>query len=801
MRHAFRQLAKSPGFAVLAIITLALGIGLNTSMFSLMNLLLLQPLPFPDKQHLVRISRTTPQTRTAGFTAPDYLELTRALTNVSHVAGFRPWSFSLALPDRPPVNLNALRVAPEFFGTVGLNPELGRYFTADEDKPGNHVVVLSHATWQAQFGGDPSVVGRTVRIDGEPTTVVGVAPIALANLFLWGPGDAFRPLALTKDERADRRDAGLSVIARLNPDITVGAFNGQLVSTAQELAKARPREQSQDGLLAVPLQSTVRNTFSVSLSWLLVGLAGFVLFIACANLANLQLARAITRAQEFAVRAALGASRFRLLQPMLAESLLLALAGGVLGVLVCAWANDWLSSQLSANGVVTIHVGLDWRVLAFTIGVSVVTGVIFGLAPAFVLSHIRVNDALKTGTRGNTGGRIHSRVRHALIVGQFALALVLLATAGLFIHAFNSVLTRDVGWDPHSVVQGVVALPESKYGTPEKKVAFYTQLQERLGGLPGVDQRVAVGWTIPLFQYLNSRNFIVEGREAPPAGREPLGFVNGVTPSYLATLKINLLAGRNFTPTDDLRSEPVVIINASMARALFPDEDPIGRRIGTTDPANRGWAKIVGVVPDVRFLVSFGTPATRFLVLKPIAQEPWGYVTFAVRGPAASHLADSIRRAIATLDPDLPVQQLNTIEDLLRSGSGGFPLIGTLLTSFAALGLFLAALGLYGVIARVVAQRMPELGVRVALGAQARDVVWLILRAGLRLTLAGTIIGLIGAFALTFVFSKATPELPVQDPIVIGEVTLLLVAVALVASWVPAQRASRVDPAIALRTD
>ncbi len=800
LHYAFRSLLKSPGFTSIALLTLALGIGLNTSMFSLMDLLLLRPLPYPDRERLVRIYRTTPQSQNADHTAADYLDLSHAMRDTAEIAAYRLWGFTLVQADRPPVNLNALRVSGNFFTAIGLQPALGRVFNADEDRPGNQVVVLSYETWQAQFGGDPSVIGRTVRLDGQPATIIGVMPLAFSSVFLWGPGDAFRPLALSDTEKLDRNDASWQLLARRRSGVSLAQFNARLATVAEQLARNRPREHSQDGLRAVTLQSTTRNPASVGITSLLLGLAGFVLLIACANLANLQLARAMARGHEYAIRAALGASRSHLLRPVLAEGLLLSLAGGTLGILVADWSNSWLSSRMSANGVVTFTLELDWRVLVFAVALSIVTGVASAILPASLLSRIRVCDTLRSGTRGNTGDRTQHRLRHSLIVAQFALALVLLAGAGVFIRGLDRMLARDAGWDRHSVLQGVINLPQSRYATPQQAYAFYTQLQERLAALPGVEH-VAIGWTIPVFQFLTSRSYVVEGRPPPPAGREPLASVNAVTPSYLATLKVKLLSGRDFSERDSLTAPPVVIINESMARALFPGESPLGHRLGTTDPANRGWAEIVGVMPDLRFAVSIATPATRFQVFRPLAQETWNYVTVAIRGRAVETLAEPMRHVVTELDPDLAVQQFGTVDDVIKLGTGGFAMVNTVLACFALLGLFLAALGLYGVIARLVLQRTSEIGVRVALGARPQDVVWLILRSGLKLTLAGTALGLLGAVVLVRVVLSFLPEMPVQDPAVIAGVTLLLLAIGLLACWLPARRATKVDPMVALRSE
>jgi len=375
----------------------------------------------------------------------------------------------------------------------------------------------------------------------------------------------------------------------------------------------------------------------------------------------------------------------------------------------------------------------------------------------------------------------------------------LLAGAGVFIRGFQRMLARDAGWDHSSVLHAIISLPQARYKTPAESYAFYTRLQERLTALPGVEG-ATIGWTLPIFQFLTTRSYIVEGREPPPAGREPQAFVNGVMPSYLPTLKIRLLAGRNFNDSDNEHSRSVAIINESTAHALFPNENPIGHRIGGTDPKQRGWMEIVGVIPDIRFAISFTTPSIHFLVLRPLSQETWNYVDVALRARSAETFAGPLRKIVADMDPNLPLQQLGTVDQIVHQ-FGGFGMINTVLAAFALLGLFLAALGLYGVIARLVAQRTTEIGLRIALGAQPGDVVWLILRSGLKLTLFGTVIGLLGAAGLVRFIASLATEMPVKDPLALAAVTLLLVAVALVACWLPARRATRVDPIAALRAE
>ncbi len=800
LRFALRQLVKAPGFTAIAVLTLALGIGLNTSMFSLMNLLILQPLPYADKDHLVRIHRTTQQSSVATHAAADYLDLAHGSHDFADIAVHRWAGLSIAPTGRPPFTLNALRVSLNFFPILGMQPELGRTFAVDEDRSGHHVLILSHGIWQKQFGGDPSIIGRTVRIDGQSTTIIGVMPEAFTSVFVWGPGEAFVPLNLTDAEKRERNDSSLQIVARYRSGISLEQLNARLATFAQQLAPLRPSDHQHDGLQAVTLQSTASNPVTRGVSWLLVGLAGSVLLIACANLANLQLARAIARMHEIAIRSALGASRVRLLRPLVAESLLLSLTGGSLGVLAASWANAWISSRLSSHGIVALALVIDWRVLAFTLAVSAATGVTFGLVPAWLMSRLRIDDALKSGGRGHTGDRAQHRLRHSLIIVQFALSLVLLSAGGIFLRGLDRMLSRDLGWDRHSMLQGTLNLPPAKYADATRTYAFYTRLQERLAALPGVEN-VAIAWTLPIFQFVNQRNCIVEGHSPPLRGTEPLVYVNAVTPSFLPTLKIRLLAGRNFTDADKPTSPPVTIINETMAHALFPHENPVGRRIADPNLPQRIWAEIVGVIPDQRFAIAAVTPVTRFQVLRPLAQETWNQVNVSLRASAADTLAEPMRRALAEIDPDLAVRELTTVDELIETSATFLSLMDHLLITFAVLGLFLSALGLYGVILHMVTLRTREIGVRVALGAQARNVIWLIVRTGLRLTLTGTALGLVATFGFVHLLTTLTPELPFRDPLAIATVTLLLLAVALLSCYLPARRATKVDPTVALRAE
>jgi len=801
-KFAIRSLLKAPGFVTVSVVTLALGIGLNTSMFTMLSFFVLRPLPYPDRDHLVRVYRTTPQDQEAALSVPAYLELARDNDAFRGLAATRQWQYTLTEPGRSAQTLNAMRVSASFFPTIGVRPELGRAFTPDEDMPGNHVVMISHALWMATFGGDPSVVGRTVRIDGEPTTIIGVMPQSFYNIFLWGPTDVVRPMAFTDDEKQDQNESSLRVVGRYEGGISLEQLNARLKALATRLAEHRAREYRDDGLRAVTLQSTASNPSTRRVMVMLLSLAGFVLLIVCANLANLQLARAVARKREFAICAALGASRGRLLRPLLAESMALALAGGVGGILVGMWSNAWITNRIAARSPVDLGItmDMDWGVLAFAFAVSAATGVLFGIVPAWIMSRVNVNETLKSGSRGATPDSTQHRFRHVLIVGQFAMALTLLAGAAFFIRGVNLFLGQDLNWNSRGLIQCIVNLPQTRYSTPEQSYSFYQRAQERVRQLPGV-KGAAVGFTLPVFLYLTSRSYVVEGREPPPPGHEPVAFLNGVTPSYLGTLGIKLVAGRDFADTDTEHSTQVVIINESMARALFPRDNPIGKRIGNLDPKNRGWVEIVGVMADSRLAAGFAPQTTPYVVYCPLSQLTWNYVTIVARADRPADLAAPFRRAIEELDPNIPLQQLTTVEDYVAEGTGGMSMVTEILVGFATLGLFLAALGVYGVIARLVAMRTPEIGVRLALGAQLGDVLWLMFGSGLRLVLWGAGIGLIGVYAVSRIISSIAPGMPGGSIGMTLAVLAILVGVAAVACYLPARRATKIDPGVALREE
>lgn len=800
LRFAIRQLLKSPAYSLIAVATLALGIGLNTSMFSLMNELILRPLPYPDKDQLVRIYRTTAQDPGASHNAQAFLDIQRETAEFMRVAAVRQWGYTLTQPGRTPVSLNAVRVSADFFPILAIQPELGRIFTPEEDMPGNHVVILSHDAWIAHFGGDPAIVGKNVTIDDEATTIVGIMPAEFASLFLWGPGDVFRPLGLTPQEKAELGDNQVTLIGRHDRSMPLEQLNTRLKAVASQLAPTRIREQSEDGLRAATLQSTTVPPGTGIGAMFLLGLAGFVLLIVCGNLANLQLARAVSRGREFAIRCALGASNAHLLRPLFFEGLFLALAGGMLGILVTLWGNEWFSKSLSENLPINFKMEIDWRVLSFALGLSTLTGVAFGLVPALQTSRVNVSDSLKSGTRGSTGDKSQHLVRNSLIVLQFAAALVLLSCTGFFIRGMKSLLDREIGWDTAGLAHCILNLPPTRYATGDQSYDFYRRLDERLRSTPGVED-VAIGWTAPLYLFLTQRSFVAEGRPPPEPGREPVADLNAVTPSYLDTLKMRLVSGRQFSATDTATAPRVVLINESFAKALFPDSDAVGHTLVTGSGETRRAAEIVGVFADIGFAGNPAPKKTPFLVFQPLAQESWNYVTVLVRSQQPG-MTETLRRAVNDLDPNIPVTMLNTVEALAQTATRGMSLIATIFVAFSCLGLFLAALGLYGVIMRLVTLRTQEIGVRMALGAQLRDIMSLIVGTGFRLALIGAGVGLLGSIGMNLIMGAIFNNGSLQlDYATLSITTSALVLVSLVASYLPARRATKVNPMVALRAE
>jgi len=806
VRVALRSLGRAPGFVLIAVVTLGAGIGANTSTFSIPNEVLLRPLPYPDSGQLDRIYRATPQNTRGGVSPADYLDLKPQASGYGEIAAYAFSETNVSEPGHPAEMASGLRISDNLLATLQIQPAQGRGFRPDEARVGNdHVVMISHRYWQNRFGSDAGIIGRTVRVDGEMHEIVGVLPDMMNDWRHLGSFDVFRPLALTDKEATDRSTTMLRLVGRRSRELTRAQADAFIAGFGGRLARDFPAVNAASTWRTLPLNVAVAPDYGPGIFTMLIGLSGLVLLIACSNLANLLLARTMARAREFAVRGALGASRVRLLRPLFIESLLLALAGGVLAIYFATWTNDWLRHYMNVSAFAgpaeRLVFSLDWRVLGWAFAACLLTTVVFGVAPALFALRLDLNKTLKSGGRGTTGDRGHQRFRHGLIVGQFALALVLLAGAALFVQGIHETNNRYYGWHADHLVTGTVHLPAATYPGGKAIIDFQRLALERLQALPGVAS-ASISYSMPFFSSAEPRKYVVGGRETPPPGHEPVAATNGVSPRYFETVGTRVFAGRTFSDRDTATSPRVFIINQGMARGLFGNESPLGRRLARAGGQTVEWGEIVGVVGDVTSVYPDRIPVP-YQLYQPLAQEPRPSTEIAVRtsGAAPSALVDGIRTAMAALDADLPVSDLQPAEATIDRANNQWQIIGRILSFLAVLGLALASLGMYGVIARTMAQRTGEFGIRIALGALARDITRLVLASGVKLALVGSAIGLIGAFGISRLIGAFFPGMQTNSVAVLSGVTLLLMSIALVACYMPARSASRINPIETLRAE
>jgi putative ABC transport system permease protein len=796
LRLALSSLRRSPGFSLIAVVTLALGIGANTSMFSIFNGYMLKPSPYPDREQLDRIFRATPQDSRGRVSAADYLDFASANGEYGDVAAYSWIDLSVAEPGRPPEMAVALRASANLFSVLGTEPRLGRGFRPGEDVPGNHrVLVISDRYWHKRFGGDPQVLGRTVRVDGEPYSIVGVLPETFSDWRHLSWVDVYRPLALDAKEGRDRSATWLNLVGRRTSGVGEMQAASFIDGFGRRLAKDHPAVNADTTWRTVKLDESFLGRSAQGIMAMLVGLSGFVLLIACSNLANLLLARTISRAREFAVRSALGASRARVLRPLALESLLLALAGGGGAVFVALWTFAWFyrASANEGNGV-GVSFTFDWRVLGWAVLACFVTALVFGVAPALFVRRLDLNSTLKSGSRGSTPDRGQRRFRNLLIVGQFAFAMVLLAGAALFVRGLHELNNTREGWQSTSLVTGTIVFPAATYPGDEEIAKLQRLALERLDAQPGV-AAASMSYAMPFYGFSEVRKYLVAGRDAPEPGHEPAAVINGVSPHYFDTVGTRLLGGRAFDARDKLGSPKVFVVNEAMARGLFPGENAVGRRIAQAGSKTAEWGEIVGVVADVRSVASSPAAATYQLYL-PMAQEPRRTCDLAVRaapGVAPFALVDRVRATMMSLDSDLPVRKLQPAENTLARINYQLGVLESVLSALALLGLGLAVLGIYGVISRTTAQRTGEFGIRLAVGAQGRDITRLVLTSGAKLALSGCALGLVGAVGVSRMLTAAFPTIHTTSVPVLAAVTLLLVAIAQLACYLPARHASRVS--------
>jgi predicted permease len=799
VRHSLRMLLKHKGFTVVAVLTLALGIGINTAMFSVLNTFLFRSLPYPQSERLIRVFRTSPHSQSWPHSAGNFFDQHDKNTVFEKMAAYTFTSRNLTEQGQTAERLLGLAATADFFPMMGVPPALGRVFKPEEFEPGaDDVIVLTDRFWTRRFGSDPTIVGRKIQLDGKTVEVVGVMPPGFEHPILWGPIDIWQPLAFTPEGKTNRNTNYLSSFGLLKPGVSIQQAEQGMVALFANIAKENSSNEG-ESLRLEPLQRSISDNIGRSVMWFTLGLAGFVLLIACANLANLQLVRTAARSRELAVRAALGAGRWRLLRHSFTESLLVALIGGVISLAIALVAVRFISNRLFTD-LPGASVQLDYRVFGFALLCSLVTGVLFGTVPAWFASRADVNLALRENARGSTAGRSQHRLRHMLIVGEVAFAMVLLAAAGLFLRGLQRFINADPGWRVDGLVIAQMSLRGEKYKEDKQRVVFLSELENRLRTLPGV-QQVAIGGSHPVFGFNSSSSFLVEGRPEPPPDKLPEMFYEPVSTGYFEALGARLQQGRSFNAADTADHPKVVIINETTAHTFWPNESPIGRRISSTGK-NRDYYEVVGVVNDLAFPGDLGEPYTRFEAFVPLAQTAPGYLIIALRTSAtADAIANSLRNAIAGLDPNLPVYRIRTARAAVDQGLGSISLLGSLLGAFAAVGLILAAIGIYGVVSYTVVQRTGELGIRMALGAQTRDVLWLVLGKGAVLVLIGTFLGALGAYGVSRLLISLIPSLPTRDPLILVITALVLIAIALIACYIPARRATRVDPLVALRSE
>jgi putative ABC transport system permease protein len=797
VRYGFRMLRKHKGFTTVATLTLALGIGVNTAMFSVLNTFLFRSLPYPQSSQLVRVFRTSPISQSWPHNPGVFFTEREKNTVFEKMAAYNYVSRSLVEQGQTAQRVSGLAGTADFFPAFGVAPALGRLFNPEEFEPGvDNVIVLSDRFWQSRFGGDPGVVGRKLQLDGKNVSVVGVMPPGFDHPILWGQVDFWQPLAFTPEQKKTTANY-LQSFARLKPGVSIKQAEQSMVTLVANINKENsPNKQNPDSVRLEPLQRSISDDIGRKVMWFTFGLAGFVLLIACANIANLQLVRTASRSRELAVRAALGAGRLRLLRQSLTESIVVALIGGLLSLGVALWGVKFISNQLFPT-LPGAGVELDLKVFVFAFGVSLVTGVLFGTMPAWFASRADINQAVRENARGTTAGRSQHRLRHVLIIGEVAFAMILLAAAGLFLRGLQRFINSDPGWSVDGLVTAQLSVRGEKYAKNAQYMAFYSELENRLKTLPGV-QHFAISDSQPVYGFNSSDSFVVEGRPEPPADQYPEVFIEPVSKDYFAAYGVQLLRGRTFNNGDMGERPRVVIINDSMAQRFWPNENPIGQRI--SNPREKDWQEVVGVVRDMKSPGSLGEPYTRYQTFVPLAQWVPGSITIALRtAQSPEAVSNSLRNLVAGLDPALPVYRVRTARSAVDLGIGNISLLGNLLGAFATLGLVLAAIGIYGVISYVVVQRTGEFGIRMALGARGRDVQWLVLRRGAVVILIGAIIGAAGSYAVGKLLISLIPSLPTRDPITLVIMGFVLIVVALVACYLPARRATKVDPLVALR--
>jgi putative ABC transport system permease protein len=801
VRYGTRVLVKHKGFTVVAVLTLALGIGANTAIFSVVNAVLLKPLPFPNSERLVTIKRVDPRGgNVQGFNSypnfTDYRDHARSLQHIAAYSDAYAWLGAGDAPER----IEEVYATADLFEALGVRAALGRVFTAEEDKPGAPIVaVLSDGLWKRRFGSDPGVIGREIVLDGDKTIVLGVMPAGFDFPISQQANDVWVPLGSSAygETLKNRRANNHALVASLKPDVSIEQAQAELNAINNQLATQYPEANAGSALGVTDMQRDIVGDVRPALLVLLVSV-GFVLLIACVNVANLLLARAATQVRQFALRTALGASRGRVVRQMVTESLLLSVAGGIIGLVVAFWVMPVLIAINPGNIPRVSEINLDLQVLVFTVGVSILTGLFFGLVPALKVSRLDLNEILKEGGRSSAGSLGRSRMRTLLVVSEIALSLLLLVGAGLLIRSFIALLSTPPGYDPSRVLTATLELPPSEHMQSE---LFFQQVSARVRALPGVE---SAGLTslLPLTAMDTNVEIKIEGRPAAQPGAEAVARPYSVDPYYLSVMKIPMRKGRALSEQDVEGSKHVVVVNESLARRYFAAEEPVGKHLLLYNPFKKSETssyEVIGVISDVHYR-GLNVPASPEYYV-PFLQMAPGRMTLAVRSNTldSTSLTASVRAAIAEINKGALVWDVRQMEERLSDSVAPQRFNTILLGLFATVALALSATGILGLMSYTVAERTHEIGVRVALGAQRSDILKLIVFRGMLLTVCGVVLGSIAALLLTRLMSGLLFGVSPTDPLTFGSIAALLVIVALAGCYFPARRAMKVDPLIALR--
>jgi predicted permease len=806
IRYGLRSMRRAPGFTIVAIVTLGLGIGANTAIFSLVNAILLRQLPFKNPEQLVALDSKRTDPGKHPFTIPDFFDYRDQNQTLDEIAAYANWSASLNGSGEAE-RVQGMRISANAFQLLGVEAIVGRALVPEDDMPGRqHVVVLSHGLWQRLYGADPRLIGQTLTLNGNSYTIVGVLPPQF--IFPVQEAELAVPLAPDADPLRSARTSTnfLRAIARLKPGVAPAQAEADLTSIAGRMRQQYPvANENKLGVTLTPLGEVVVGAYRHAL-WMLLGAVGFVLLIASINLASLSLARASTRHREMAIRAAHGATRWRLCRQMITESLLLAFSGGLCGLLLAWWGIHFLLALSPAGMPRQREVGMDARVLVFTLAVSLLAGSFSGILPALKASRVDLNEELKSGGRSGNDGTGRNRVRSFLVIAEIAISLVLLLSAGLLIKSFSRLQEVRPGFESENLLAVRLSLPGARYANRDALISFYDQLQPQLEGLPGVSAVGAVS-ALPLSGTRASIEFTIEGRASPRSEVWRSDYRIAST-GYFRAMKIPLLGGREFSEQDNTHTTPVAIISETLARRFWPDKNPIGARL-LVDDNDQGprMVEIVGVVGDVKHLSLEDAPVPHvYLPLRQLHEDGLVWMTnnqyWLIRSRVSPlSLSSAVQREIRKVDPDVPASNIKTMEEYLSASVSPRRFNLRLLTVFAVAALVLATVGIYGVMSYAVAQRTREIGVRMALGAKPSDIFRLVIGQGMLLAMAGLAAGLIGALALSRLMSGLLYQVSTTDPATYILLTFFLLLVTLAACLFPARRATKVDPMIALRNE